>query len=251
MVTRRMFTKLFALASVSALTGLLAATGAAGCTTETNETTPKEDAGTSDANKPPVLASDDGGDQLCYKDDPYDATTIPYEKARVLLGSCGANLPNVLDLLFANSQLTADELHDGLADQISQACADCAVAADGGDSWAPVVWDGVQLIQNLGGCLEVVSGSEDCGRAYTQWNGCLDTVCGKCSTQTEATACLQNAQSTACSDATQALTTACGNNVNSYINACFPPGKPGLYQAIIKLCGGTPASDAGSDSGTD
>ncbi len=243
--------KLFALASASALTGLLAATGAAGCTTETTETTPTQDAGTSDAKKTPTLVSDDGGDQLCYQSDPFDATTIPYKKARVLPGSCAPNLPTVLDLLFATPQVTADALHDGLANEISQACADCAVAADDGDSWAPVVWDGVQLIQNIGGCLEVVSGSENCGRAYTQWNGCLNTVCRKCTTQNEAAACLQNVQSAACSDATQALTTACGNNVNSYISACNPPGKLGVYEAIIKLCGGTPASDAGSDSGSD
>ena len=246
-----MLKKLFALAGVSALTGLPAVTGAAGCTTETIEAAPKDDAGTTDANEPPVLASDNGGDDICYKDDPFDATTIPYEKARVLPGTCGANLPKVLDLLFANPQLTADALHDGLADQISQACADCAVAPDDGEGWAPVVWDGVELNENLGGCLEVVSGSEDCGRAYTQWMGCLNTVCSKCSTQAEVAACNQNTQSTACSDATQTLTSACGNNVNSYISACFPAGKPGLYQSIIKFCGGTPASDAGSDAGSD
>jgi len=246
---------LFALASVSALTGLLAATGAAGCTTETNETTPTQGAGTTDAKKPPRLASDDDGnqgEQLCYKTDPYDATTIPYKKARVLPGSCSASLPTVLNVIWSsNPLLSPDELHDELAIQESQACADCAVAPDDGDSWAPVVWDGIRPIENLGGCMEVLSRSEDCGRAYTQWNGCINTVCANCSSEAEAAECSQSAQSAACSAATQSLVTACGNNVNSYISACFPAGKPGVYQSIIKLCGGKPASDAGSDSGSD
>jgi len=253
MVKTSMVTKLFALASVSALTGVLAATGAAGCTTETSEATPTQDAGTTDAKRAPAPQSgDDQAKQLCYKSDPYDATTIPYKKARFLPGSCSAKIKTVLTTLFNETpQMTPDVLHDGLASQESQACADCAVAPDDGDSWAPVVWDGVQLIQNVGGCLEVLTKSEDCGRAYTQWNGCINAVCGRCSTEAEARACVQNVQSTACSDATDALITACGKDVNSYINACAPPGVPGAFEAIIKLCGGTPGSDAGADSGSD
>jgi len=252
MVMTNMVKKLFALASVSALTGLAAATGAAGCTSETSEATPVQDAGTTDAKKTPTLASDDGGEQLCYDTDPYDATTIPYKKARALPGSCSANIRTVLGtLFFENPQMTPDELKERLASQESQACADCAVAPDDGDSWAPIVWDGIHLIQNLGGCLEVLSGKEECGRAYTQWNGCLNVVCGKCTTQNEALECLQNVQTTACSDATKALITACGDDVNSYIDACAPAGKPSAYEAIIKLCGGGPDLDAGSDSGSE
>jgi len=255
MVTTNMFKKVFALVSVSALTGALAASGAAGCTTATSETTPAQDAGTPDATKGPAVApSADGDAPLCYTEDPVDLTQFPYEKARVQPGKCSANVGKVVDAFAnANPDFTAAELMDELVNEESQECADCVFAQDDGESWGPIVLVGNRVkAVNFGGCIEVVSGSEECGKAYQQWNMCLTQVCQNCRTNDERSECSQGAQATACKDATVALTNACGENFDSYRAACFRPGHADIAGPIVKLCGTSrTAPDAGSDGGQD
>ena len=249
-----MVKKLFALASVSALAGLVSAAGVSGCTTETVTQGGGGDAGSSDAKKDSkgTVDTDSGEEEdppLCYKEDPVDATGIEYKAARVKAGSCTTNVDKVLeDLIAANKEATFDDLKAALAKDESQECADCVFAEDDG-TWAPIVTKSGKVDNiNLGGCLEVVSGNEDCGKGYTQWNACLESVCAKCEDD-DAQACGQDAQSTACKEATEAFGTACGSSVNAYIKECFEPGKPSILGPIHKLCvtGGVP-KDAGPDA---
>ncbi len=240
MVTTSRVNKLFALASVSALTGLLAATAAAGCTSET-----VADA-TIDASPPPN--AEEAGDLRCYKDDPFDATAVPYKKARVIPGACSENVTKVLDPFFSSKDVNLDQVQRALQTKESMDCSNCVFGSDG-DSWGPFAISGDRLIINIGGCIEVVSGSEACGRAFHQLDGCLSSVCKGCTSE-DRSLCQQHVEGTACNDASQALVTACGGQVNlsSYIRECIKSVKYDIYGPILKLCVGSgTASDAGSD----
>jgi hypothetical protein len=96
---------------------------------------------------------------------------------------------------------------------------------------------------NGGGCVSVVSGKDECGKAYQQWNACLNTVCSTCSDQSENTQCKNDAQQpgTPCGEASKTLFGACGRNVNDYLKKCFGNGFGGVLE---QLCG-SPAKDGG------
>jgi hypothetical protein len=223
-----MVKKLFALASVSALAGLVSAVSAAGCTTTETQTTPGEDSGTADAKKDSknVTPEDDAGEEpsdLCYKEDQVD-TSKPaegYKNPRVQPGACEPGVTKVIEDLFdANpSGVKFTDIKDALADD--PGCAECAFGKEADAEWAPLVeaTSGQGFIQNGGGCVAVVSKNEDCGKAYFEWDLCLNFACTDCE-GSDQQSCVSAVQSSACKDQTDALGTACGKDVNNYLKAC-------------------------------
>ena len=77
---------------------------------------------------------------------------------------------------------------------------------------------------NRGGCIELASGNEACGRAYQQFQDCTIDACLKdCQTQAEFTKCRQDATvlTTSCKSAFDSLKSTCGeSNIGAYEQKC-------------------------------
>ncbi len=250
-----MVRKLWALASVSALAGLMSAVGAAGCSETTVQQGPSDDGGTDAKTKADAKGrvgdDEEPAVESCYKDDPIDVSTSPYKPARVQPGSCTAAVFDVIkDALAAGGgQTTFSALKDAISAEESAKCAECVFAEDG-DEWAPIVTSGETIVaQNFGGCFEMLTGKASCGKAVQQWNGCLTKACEKCE-DAERKTCPQDVQKTACKDSTDELIKECGANINTYLKSCFAPKYViSVGGSIQELC---VASDSTiKDGGTD
>jgi hypothetical protein len=177
---------------------------------------------------------------------PYDATKVPYHSPAVMAGSCSAADVKVLDeYLQKNPQASVDDIKGTLAKQ-NEKCSGCAFGDASAEKWAPVILDETTATLNGGGCVSVVSGKDDCGKAYQQWNTCLNEVCAACTDQSESTQCKSDAQEAAgpCGAASKALFGACGNNVNDYLKKCFGTGDV-VGSVVQQLCG-SPSNDGGT-----
>lgn len=236
-----MIKKAFALASITALTGMVVAIAAAGCSSN-DAVTPVEDAGSEpDVRKPPPSGDDDdddAGDDKCYDEKALDVSGERYQPPRVQPGACTENVLQVIDELAAKQGATFDELKAAIVAKESATCAECVFGEDG-DTWAPVIEkDGKAIAVNGGGCVGLVSEKADCGKAYYHWDLCVNVTCSQC-TGTEASSCVQEAQSTACESATAALVAACGGTeveVNKHLSACFKPGEVTVKGPIREQC---------------
>ena len=106
-----MIKKIFALASVTALTGLVAAVSASGCSSTTSVadeggTTVSEAGG--DARKPIEAGpEEEAGPSSCPTTDPIDATTAPWKSPQVLPGSCTEKM--ITDLVAYVDKLIAEQ----------------------------------------------------------------------------------------------------------------------------------------------
>lgn len=257
-----MMKKLFALASITALTGLVSAVGVAGCSETVTDTTPTPDAGP-DPVKPKVDAStqpddDDDDDETvtCATKDSIDATKFPYKKAEQVSGACTADELKKLTDWFAGKANASEEIKaSAWKAEVSDACGECIFSAEEDDAWGPIIVKDDKLdFVNEGGCVEIASGKESCGRAWEQVNKCLLEACLlECKTQEEFDVCRREGGDAIlagpCKDSLTVLQTECGSNVTSYISAC--EGKAWTFEGpMAKQCGGTgTAPDGGTPDG--
>lgn len=250
-----------AICSLVSMAGLVAMSVVTGCSsddaqTATSATEPEEVSKKTPPKAPTQPTTPDEGDTddgisdqpslTCMDTKPFDATTVPYNPPNVTAGSCTAADVKVFeDFIQANPQASFEEVEAALTKQ-SQRCSQCVFGAADDAKWAPVVSDGTNVTFNGGGCVSVVSGKDACGKAYQQWNTCLNTVCASCTDQNENSQCKNDAQGpkAACGAASNALFQACGRNVNDYLKTCFGNGIGGVLQQI---CGTpTPPKDGGA-----
>ncbi|MBX3186586.1 MAG: hypothetical protein KF819_06210 [Labilithrix sp.] len=201
------------------------------------------------ATAPPKTSAPDAGEhddaepKTCMDAKPFDATKVAYRPPAVKAGSCTtADIATFDDYLRDHPQASVEELTSAMTKQ-SKSCSACIFGKSDDASWAAIVSDGTSASLNAGGCVSVVSGEDDCGRAYQQWNTCINHVCAACSGD-ERTQCNKDAQQAAgpCGTASKALFGACGTNVNDYIQECFGAG---MGTVVAKLCGPA-AKDGGS-----
>jgi hypothetical protein len=237
-----MIKKLFALASVSALAGLVSAVGAAGCS-ETEVTPAADGGGTPDSGKK------DGGPKTtpdadvepeptsCMVKDPIDATQYPYKTPTKSVGACTTEELTKLSAYYkahANEEPAVSEW----SKEVSEKCATCVFSDGEGSTWSPVLVQDDKLANvNRGGCVEILSGKPACGKAYQQVTECrLEACATKCKTQDEFTECLQDGQSIftgPCKDAYDAMETACGNSLKAAETGCA--GKDWTFEGPIKV----------------
>ena len=242
-----MVKKLFALASVTALTGLMAAVAASGCSSSTVvDATPLTEAGP-DAKVPPK----DSGKEP----DPEETgaatcpTTTPVTEADIGLTWVAPGAPqsvciqkNLDDLkaLFAAGKGSAK--YTDIEKTLGTTCAPCVFTAKAGPRWGLLVKDGANVIadNSLGACFGALSTAE-CGKARFEIDSCLEIACPQTDCGTDLKIC-----------STKALKGACKSFVTPYTKAC--PDEQTLldnctnFTRIIEVtCGGGP--DAGLDSG--
>ncbi len=182
--------KLFALASVTALTGVVAA-GSVGTGCSSTTTVEGDGGGSSsgssdaakDVQKTDTGASSSGdpdtGPGVCPTTDVIDATTFPWKPPYKKPGSCTSA---ELDAFVAFVDKTDDpqKWKDGNW-TANAACRDCVFAKETTE-WPPMILNnsGQLAALNVGGCIAIASGKEACGKAYQQWRSCYLEACGDC-----------------------------------------------------------------------
>lgn len=241
-----MVKKLFALASMTALTGVVASVSSAGCSTTT--TTTEEDSGTStdastttDAKKDTgTVTPTDSGPGTCPTTDAIDATQYQYKAANKQPGACTSAMIDAL-VAFVDGNKTAK--YADVKNSVTDAtCKACLFTVD--PTWGPLVENakGELILINSGGCIEAASGKLECGKAYHQFEQCLDEACVDCpeGDDTALSACYKAAAKGACKAANSAITSDCADAIST----CGDLSTKYTFEAPAKaLCVGI--SDAG------
>lgn len=258
-----MVKKLFALASVTALAGLVSAVGAAGCSETVVEPGGTTDSGAADAKKSDAKTTtppDDDAEappESCLSTDPIDATKFPYTKALKAVGACTTKESADLSAFFKTKNDAKEDVKvTEWSAVVSDGCAKCVFSDGTGAEWTPILVDAEKdelESVNRGGCIELLSGKESCGRAYQQVTECRLEACLKeCKTQDEFTTCLQDGEGIftgPCKTAYDLMETECGANLGAYETGC--KGTAWTFEGPIKvqcITGGAKSTDAGTDA---
>lgn len=251
-----MVKKLFALASVTALTGLMVTIGVAGCSSTTEVTEPTADSGTTPdaAVKPKADAGDpdeetEAGPAVCPPPASPQITAAEIEAQlkwmppTVEKTACAqGDLDAITDLFKKNP--TGVQYTD-LEKALSATCAPCVFTnAAASPKWQMFIKGSGGYIDNSAGACFAAVKDEACGKARFQWELCVDGACNEtdCATddQNKIRTCIGKAANGVCKDITTAYTTACPDE-QTYIDACGS-----ILSAIAGVCGGGP--DGGLDA---
>ena len=219
--------KLFALASVTALTGLMATIAASGCSSTTIEPggTAGDSATSGDTKTPPRDSAKPGDDEEppasteCKGMIAVDLTTLPWKKAYSMPGSCTEKeLGDLVTFLDANSMAKYADWKKTVS---GASCSACMFGKESETTWKPLLEDAKgQLIElNVGGCIEIarsVEGAstkdaEACGKIYQNWFDCRFEACNDCPNGDTAALqkCLSAASKQACKKAFDDVGTIC------------------------------------------
>jgi hypothetical protein len=184
----------------------------------------------------------------CLSLTPIDATAFPYKKANAKVpGACTAQDVSNLSAYYRAHAGDADFTTATWASSVSPACAQCVFTADEtaapATTWGPIITADQQLQSvNRGGCIEIVSGSEACGRSYQQFQDCTVQAClVDCTTQSDFTACRQDARvlDTSCKNAFEAVKHDCDETkIGQYETAC--KGTTFTFEGPIKVACSNP-----------
>lgn len=241
-----MVKKLFALASVTALTGLVAAVAASGCSSTTVEDTseggttaeggPKTEAGKKEAGE-----AEEAGAAICPSTTPVTGAEIeaqikwlPPVKAQSL---CTQDNIDSLKKLFKDAPAGGGVKFADIKAALGATCAPCVFSPIAGPTWQVFVEDTNGALDNRTGSCFAQLQSPACGKARSQWETCLDVVCPEsdCGADKVQT-CATKAQSGACKDLTDVYAKACPNE-QDMIDVCG-----NIFSAIAVSCSGGDAA---------
>ena len=254
-----MVKKLFALASVTALTGLMAAVAASGCSSSTpGDATPVTEAGPdaktptpkADAEPEPVV---DSGPSNCPTTDKVDTSTVKFKTPNPsAVGACVDADFIAMEKAVKGGAQSFDKII--AITGVSAGCQACAYPA-ATTTWGPIVRGATPAddATNPGGCLAITSGNDACGKAYAELDACRNEVCTDCadtdrskcftaSTKTKTSPCTPQvtALQTACGAAFTPAATACDNAVKAACTTCSGDKGDVNYQFevyITQQCG--------------
>ncbi len=251
-----MVKKLFALASVTALTGLMAAVAASGCSSTKVEDVTVDSGGSSsgdaklDTKKdqepedsaPPVTTCPSGSatNQITAADIEAQLKWLPPAPVQTV---CTQQNIDDLKALFKSAPAGGGVKFADIKTSLGTACAACAFSPIKGPTWQIFVEDTAGAIDNRTGSCFAQLENADCGKKRFQWESCLDaacpeTDCGKDKVQ----ACTQKSQKGACKDLTDSYAKACPNE-GDILPLCG-----NIFSAIAVSCSG--GRDAGIDAST-
>jgi hypothetical protein len=249
-----MVKKLFALASVTALTGLVAVTAASGCSSTTtpadNGTDAAQAGDTSKPVTPPKEAGppDDGATPAAVCPPTTEITSaeiemqIKWVAPTQVQNVCTQKNLDDLKALFTKGGGSAK--FADIKTTLGAQCAGCAFSKKDAANWQVIVEDTNGFISNgTGSCFATVE-TPECGKAAFEFDVCLKTACNQTDCGMDAAAiktCTQKAATgAACKGLNTAFGKACPNVQNDFL-VCT-----GTVASIAVLCGGGP--DAGLDS---
>ena len=243
--------KLFALASVTALTGLMSTVAASGCSStktetaaDTDATTPV-DAGKTDAKKPPVDDEDSSTSNTCPTKDAIDATKLPWKAPYVEKGACSdAELAALVKFVDENDTAKYADWKSSVA---NAGCKACIFGKEADTAWRPLLENakGELVGLNVGGCIAVAANGggpvtagdkgDKCGQSYQNWFDCRFEACAECPDGDTAALqkCLSAASKGACKKAFDDVGTICGDQeISDAETACN--GDKFVFEGPIK-----------------
>jgi len=228
-----MLKRIFALASVSALTGLVSAVAAAGCSSDEPAAKSPLEAGSPNqngeggANNGPTDGGGGGDDEpACMEQDAIDETKFPYATAKKQANACtNKELEDLAQFFIEKAQNTEDISIGDWSKVVSEGCAKCVFSDGTGAEWSPILVKGDKLDNvNRGGCIEIASGKRSCGQAYQRVAECRLAACvDTCKTAEGFTECLQDVEGIftgPCKSAYDTMQKECGQDLPNYEAAC-------------------------------
>lgn len=244
--------KLFALASVSAIAGLMTTVTASGCSSTTTESSSSSSGSTGDAASKDAttkdrttIPEDDGGeDPACPQDVPLTEADlekeIGWKEAKAAPGACTSADITQLE---ANFKATGIKTYFDLGKDLSEPCFACVFAKDTDQNWGPIVGtaenNGETGFVNFGACFGEVE-DPACGKALQYEQFCYNIACNECSaTSTECQKCVEKAGSSGmCTEFGDTTAKACPN-IQTSAKKCNS-----IIDAAKTLCGAV-SGDAG------
>lgn len=250
-----MVKKLFALASVTALGGLVASVTAAGCSS-TEIISQPGDAGLTDAKKtdakPPIGDTEEEEAPSCkakitFTPDqvnppaPQSGTACKADVISALADACTAD-PN------------AQPCTDARALLANKTCAECIFGSKSDAQWKVInLMPGEKPAAryNQEGCVEHVTGVKGCGQSYLTVLGCFNDFCAKCD-EASAGGCVEDVASAECKDYLLS-DAACAGALKSRekeVDSCFPTAQDakGIKDLFVYMstvaCATTPGGGA-------
>lgn len=182
-----MVKKLFALASVTALTGLMVSVAGAGCSSTTVDPGPATDAATNPetSKKAPTEASVGDNEEPapsteCKGVTEVDTSNFPWKSPAKTVGACTSkDLDGLVTYLKANKEAKYADWKTAIKDPT---CVSCVFGKDTDAAWKPLAENekGQLSVLNVGGCIAIASGNDKCGQAYQAWFDCGFEACNDC-----------------------------------------------------------------------
>lgn len=237
-----MLKKLIALASITALSGVVAA---AGCSSSSNGGDGTADSGAKDSgtdtgkrDSAPPVDDQDAEPSTCPL--PFPGVT-EVKAAAAPKQVCTSIEKFIDDYIKANAQATFKDLEAAIkasAPTGGAACSACVFTKDADASWGPIVFVGDQggAFFNYGHCFATATGgTAACGKSIQQFEFCADEVCSPdpegCGSQTAADNCVRKISNdknscgqipiaTDCGQALTPLSNLCKTALNVISNAC-------------------------------
>lgn len=214
--------------------GLVISAVIAGCSSSVGGAPPPYDgSGQNDPSPPPDASRRDvmveeGSDDSCLSSSPIDTSNQPFETPTpAVVGAC-----TDADFMAMEANVPTVTTFSDLAAGVSAACKACAFTQAADPTWGPIVLGTSSGdIFNSGACLALVSGSDDCGKAYAALDACTSTACMDCGGEDT---CLTAAAKGACAEQANAVPVACGASLDAYLAQCENAGKGGCA-----TCNGT------------
>jgi hypothetical protein len=229
-----MVKKIYAMASLSALSGMVSAASTTGCSNEENKAAATADASASPSatqdTKPaskPDAGEDVDQEQSCLATEAIDATRFPYSRAKRSAGACTTKELDAMSAFFGDkARKGEDVVISDWAKTVGDSCAKCVFSEKTASEWGPVLVKDNKLDNvNRGGCIEIASGKEACGKAYQRVAECRLEACSQsCTTADEFTSCLSDIEKIfvgPCKGAYDTLEKECGTDgLAKYETAC-------------------------------
>jgi len=222
-----MVKKLFALASVTALTGLVSAVAASGCSSTTEETTTGDAASDAktDTKKTDTGPGEEEDAATCKKADAtFAPPTINPPAAAQNLAACSDTVLGALaDACSKEPESAGCQTARAVAGN-QKDCADCLFGAKTDANWKMIVLQPGETPAaryNQAGCITLASGVPDCGKKYFTVVSCFDAFCADC-TGAEESACQKDVAQGSGECKQYLIDQACGNALDAVEKTCFP-----------------------------
>ena len=215
-----MVKKIFALASITALTGVIAAATAAGCSSTITEPGNTPETGTPVVEAGPKKEAGKPGDEEvepeskeCKGLTEVDATGLPWKAPFKSVGDCTQK--DLTDLVKYVDDNDMAKYADWKKSVASAACSACIFGKETDATWRPLLENakGELVGLNVGGCIAIASNDDKCGQSYQNWFDCRFEACGDCPSGDTAALqkCLSAASKGGCKKAFDAVSTVCGD----------------------------------------
>jgi hypothetical protein len=241
-----MLKKLFALASFTAITGVVVAVSATGCSSSTTTSTTDEDGGgttkpkDASADRGPV-EEEDAGPATCPSTDPVAEADLPWAPPTpTQVGKCSTGDIADFEKFLKDNPSSTNEQFEAHIKTANATCHACIFTDASKPTWGPIPTSGGKLVTiNIGACFALVSGKEACGKAIQNEFDCEFVACGDCADDTAFSNCRKKAQTGACKPFIQAIQTGCNGVPATVDDAC------GSFFDSVRIQCVSAATDAG------